>query len=74
MTYARKHWSKNESKWMCRVIRCEAFVMGIWARFLGDSRAVKWYDRLARYSKLMSSGSLNKARVEFLAALAEPSA
>lgn len=48
--------------------------MGMWARFLGDSRAVKWYDRLARYSKLMSSGSLNKARVEFLAALAEPSA
>jgi len=72
MTYARKHWSKRESIWMCRLIRAEAFARGLWSRFLGDSRAVKWYDRLARYSKLMSSGSLSKARVEFLAALAEP--
>ncbi len=72
MTYAKKHWTNSEAKWICRLIRCEAFLMSFLSRLVGDSRAKKWFDRLGRYSNLIASGRLRIARGEFLAALAEP--
>lgn len=72
MTYAAKHWSGAEARWMCRLIRLEARIRLGLARLQGDARGAKWYDRLSRYAALMTGGSLRMARGEFLAALAEP--
>jgi GT2 family glycosyltransferase len=62
LTYAARHWSAWQSRWLARIVRLEAWARRCLASRRGDDIAGKWMERLGRLALAMQEQRFSDAR------------
>jgi GT2 family glycosyltransferase len=62
LTYAGKHWPAWQTRLLAGIVRVEAWVRGLWARWQGETEAARSFRTLGTVARALAGGNKEGAR------------